>query len=488
MRRISSLGSACAIMLSLVVPACDSGAGADDADDDGDVRTDDGGEVLPPVCDFPEPALGTVPGTATLAAAPARCGQAPYTWLLDETLGDVVAVEPAVGFRASSLRSAAASEGITLERDPVYDAAVRTIAYVTQDRGRLVEATALVGYPFEPADGRTSFDVLLLLHGTSGFTDGCGISDSSEYHILGALFASMGYVVVAPDYIGLKQLGDPTGFPHPYLVGQATAIASLDAVRAVGKLESAQRGNICVTPRIVVFGGSQGGHAALWVDRLAPYYAGELELRGTIATVPPSDMLGHCVAALQSVIDATGNTIAFLGVAADWYGLGERLDEVFVPPLDVDVPAALAASCDPEDAIGTYDTLEEVFQPLLLDAAAAGTLATTAPWGCLFAENGLTTTSIPRIAPTRAGYGILFVLAEADTLVNPAIERTAFGTLCAQGMRMEMLECAGAGHVDGTFWSIPEIIDFADARMAGTPFESSTTCVPQEPVRCRGTP
>jgi hypothetical protein len=53
---------------------------------------------------------------------------------------------------------------------------------------------------------------------------------------------------------------------------------------------------------------------------------------------------------------------------------------------------------------------------------------------------------------------------------------------------MEMLECAGAGHVDGTFWSIPEILDFAAARMAETPFESSTTCFPQAPVRCRGTP
>ena len=46
----------------------------------------------------------------------------------------------------------------------------------------------------------------------------------------GAL-AARGYVVVAPDSIGLRAFGGTTGSP-PYLVGQPTAIASLDAVRA----------------------------------------------------------------------------------------------------------------------------------------------------------------------------------------------------------------------------------------------------------------
>ena len=393
-----------------------------------------------------------------------------------------------MNFRAGSLRDAAAAEGIELPRDPIYDTAVRTISYRTQDRWALVEATAMVAYPFEPADGRTDFDILLLLHGTSGFTDGCGISDLDEYHILGALFASLGFAVVAPDFIGLKSLGDPTGFPHPYLVGQATALASLDAVRALAKLTPGRRGETCARPRVVAFGGSQGGHAALWVDRLAPYYAGELELRGTIATVPPSDILGQIVPALTSVIDATANTIAMLALAGPWYGLADRLDEIFVPPLDGDIPAALAGSCDPEDAVGTYDTLEEVFQPALLAAAAAGTLADFGEWGCLLTENGLTTTTIDRLPPTSESYGILFVLSQLDELVNPAVERAAFATLCARGLRMEYLECAGADHVDGTYWAIPEIVDFAEARMAGEPFDASTVCEVQPAARCRGTP
>lgn len=476
------------IPLFLALLACGCGAGDDAATDTPAETPDDAGDAPPPSCSFPDPRLGTSPQARALAAAPARCGQPEFAWLDDPSLGDVVSVEPAIGFRAASLADAAQREGFQTPREIVYDAAVRTVTYVTQDRGRLVEATALVAYPFEPADGRTSFGALLLLHGTSGFTDGCGVSGSDEYHILGALFASLGYIVVAPDYLGLKSGGAPTGFPHPYLVGQATALASLDAVRALGRLAPDQRGHLCVEPRFVAFGGSQGGHAALWVDRLAPYYAAELELLGVVATVPPSDLLGHGERSLSSVVDATANSIAFLSVAAPWYGCGDRLDEVFVPPLDADIPAALAGSCDPEDDLPDYDELGDVFTTSLLEAAAAGTFRDLDPWGCLFAENGLTTTSVERIPPTDPSYGVLFVVAERDRLVDPSIERAAFATLCAQGMRMEYLECAGAGHVDGTFWALPEIVDFADARFAGEPFEGPAVCELRAAERCRGTP
>ena len=58
------------------------------------------------------------------------------------------------------------------------------------------------------------------------------------------------------------------------------------------------------------------GHAALWVDRLQPYYAPELELVGVVAAVPPADILGQMERALQSVVDATGNAAAFFGTTA----------------------------------------------------------------------------------------------------------------------------------------------------------------------------
>src|SRR5690606_13635294 len=119
-------------------------------------------------------------------------------------------------------------------------------------------------------------ELVLYLHGSTGFNDSCTASATAETRLLSSLLASYGYVVVAPDYLGLKNGGEPTGFLNPALVGQPTAIASLDALRAALRLAPEERGELCASPRFVTVGGSQGGHAALWVDRLAPYYAREL--------------------------------------------------------------------------------------------------------------------------------------------------------------------------------------------------------------------
>ncbi len=105
----------------------------------------------------------------------------------------------------------------------------------------------------------------------------------------------------------------------------------------------------------------------------------------------------------------------------------------------------------------------------------------------MLVENGLTTTSVKRVAPAAPGYGVLYVLGESDTLVDPATERGGFDQLCAQGMSMTFLECAGASHTDATLWALPEIVDFVDDRFAGKAVDAASTCTRAAPVRCRGT-
>src|SRR3546814_18538890 len=82
-----------------------------------------------------------------------------------------------------------------------------------------------------------------------------------------------GYVVVAPDYIGLAS---PT--MHPFLVGPDTANAVLDAVRAAREIPGAAAGS-----NFAVWEESQGGHAALWTAKAARSYAPDLALVATAA-------------------------------------------------------------------------------------------------------------------------------------------------------------------------------------------------------------
>jgi acetyl esterase/lipase len=433
---------------------------------------------------FPEPSVAGTPQTDALADAPERCGMPPYQWLRGESLGQVIEAVPRDVHPASVLQVLVDAAGVPVP--PMnYDVESYVVTYQTQDRGALVDATALVAWPTSAPAG-TVLPTLLFLHGTSGFTDGCGPSGDDEAATLAAALASIGYVVVAPDYLGLKGAGPATGFPHPYLVGEATAIASLDAVRSLGGLSAQGLGGTPPSPRVAVFGGSQGGHAALWVERLAPYYARELEIVGVAATVPPSDMVGQGTLALQSVRSSTGNMMAFYGVSAAWYGLSDRLDELFVPPLHVAVPAALTASCDPSDAITQYTELEQVFQPGVLAAAAADTLDDVEPWGCLLRENGLVTSSVARISADAPSHGVLFVTGEGDSLVDTPTERAAFVALCAAGLPSTYLECAGASHTQTSLWALPTILEFLAARVSGEPFVASCEVTPA--VACPGQP
>ena len=461
----------------------DTGA-ADAADADAPTDTD---ATAPLECSFPAPIVAGTAETDLLATSAGRCGQDDHSWIDDPSLGDVLAHTNKLSLTAETINLLIAGEGVVPPKPFEHDIVIDQILYTTQDRGALIEATAAIAYPADMDLGEPH-DVLLLLHGTAGFNDGCAPSNDLTGQALAALFATWGFVAVAPDYIGMKGMGDPTGFPHPYLVGQATAIASLDAVRALAKLAPEQRGGACMTDRVLIFGGSQGGHAALWVDRLAPYYARELTLIGTVATVPPSDVLAHAERALTKLVSASANTLAILSTEASWYGADGDLSLALVAPYDTAVPEALAGSCSPGDTVEGFKALGDVFQPLLLDAAAAGTLADVSPWGCFFAENGLPTTSIPRIGPSDPSYGILVLLGSADTLVDPQIERDAIPKLCAQDMPVELIECAGAGHTATSLWGLPEALDFMDARAAGTPMNPEQTCTLSGPITCSGTP
>lgn len=443
-------------------------------------------EPEPDPCEVGRPVLAESAASEALALHPERCGMPAYQWLHSPELGVVLETRDVVDYEASVLELSALVAGVELTNPPRYDVRLEQIRYQTQDRGQLIDATGVVAYPTNANPGRP-FDILLVLHGTSGFTDGCGPSVDDDSRSLAALFASLGMVVVAPDYIGLKAFGEPTGFLHPYLVGEATAIAALDIARAGVHVVRAFDASYCARPRLAFFGGSQGGHAALWVDRLAPYYAQEFTLLGGVATVPPADLMAEAERALNDTVPASGNTAVMLAASADWYGYGDRLNEIFVADLNPTVAEAMQSNCDPSDAVDGMQ-ISDLFTPEVMTAASNSALASYGPWGCMIGANSLLHTDIARITPSPASYGILYVLGENDDLVHTPIERESFVTLCDRGMPLQYLECAGASHTRATAWSYPEIIDFVTARMADEPMDVADSCVVTEPQTCRATP
>jgi pimeloyl-ACP methyl ester carboxylesterase len=89
-----------------------------------------------------------------------------------------------------------------------------------------------------------------------------------------------GWVIVATDYSFAEKDG-----PHPYLIGEGEARAALDSVRAARQMPELK-----LDKRTVVWGHSQGGHAALWTGIVGPRYAPEVEILGVAAIAPAADV------------------------------------------------------------------------------------------------------------------------------------------------------------------------------------------------------
>ena len=208
----------------------------------------------------------------------APCGMSDYQWMPPEDMGQLVEYSEKLLYHLPPefLVQMVHEAGYPLELPFIYGTRVYEVRYTTQDRGQLVEATAMVGIP-ELTESDTEFGefpTALFLHGTTGFADKCAPSTGLEGAAAALLPAAMGFIGVAPDYIGMCGFGTPCPQQfHPYLIGEATAIASLDAVRAAHRLMADNLDSLGAVPdsRLVPWGGSQGGHAALFVDRLAPH-------------------------------------------------------------------------------------------------------------------------------------------------------------------------------------------------------------------------
>jgi pimeloyl-ACP methyl ester carboxylesterase len=165
-------------------------------------------------------------------------------------------------------------------RDIILPAGVRgwRILYATTvDDSTPATAVATVFAPTDPPSGPRP--VIAWEHGTTGLLQKCMpslIPWPSKGIPWRDRIVMAGWVVVATDYSFAEK-----GGPHPYLIGEGEARATLDSVRAARQMRELTLGK-----RMVVWGHSQGGHAALWTGIIAPRYAPDLEIRGVVAIAP----------------------------------------------------------------------------------------------------------------------------------------------------------------------------------------------------------
>ncbi len=400
-----------------------------------------------------------------------RCGQNNYQWSTDPSLGKAIKKGRRIVATLDTLRRT--GTGRLLGPSLKHDVTAEQIEYQTQDRGQLVTASAVIAYP-QLSEAEDALGIVIWNHGTSGFTSSCAPSLENAGYSFPAVLASMGYVAVAPDYIGLNALTSTAG-KHAYLVGEQAAISALDAARAAA-LEVGQV--ICVPPDLAIIGASQGGHAALFADLLQPYYAPEFRMRGTVAIVPPSDLENQFIRALEQRVPATSNALSTFYTASSWYDRDPA--ETFLPDALTNVEDAFANSCQPSSQlrIGDANTL---FRADFLQ----GFTESSHPMRCILQDNSLAQTSwVQDLSKRDSSYGILSIYGEADSTVDITIERASWQEMCKKNYRLNFVSCQGAGHGQVSSTNLLRITDFIGRRFDGETFEPASSCVPPVAIDC----
>jgi len=343
-----------------------------------------------------------------------------------------------------------------------------------------------MAYPTLPPTRSQKAPYVLWTHGTSGFSDACAPTKNTAGAALPvALMASQGYIGVAPDYIGMNGFGAASTTKHAYLVGEPTAIGSLDALRAAGKLLAEVGAQVQPERRVVLWGGSQGGHAALVSALYAPYYAPEFEVAATVAVVPPASIKRQTVAAMTTLSAATVAISAATIAQSRWYGvesqLGDVLTDLAPNHLLTALPSLMDTQCSVSDETFTINSVSDVFTAGALDAIGIkGDWVGYEQWKCMAEANSLPDSPVkPKLHPPT-----LFVVSELDQLVNPKMQRGTFDLLCGAGYQAEYLECQGAGHTEGALWSLPEQFAWVRDRLAGKPL--TKVCQRGAPTCCSG--
>lgn len=278
----------------------------------------------------------------------------------------------------------------------------------TRAGGELATATAIVLVGQSAIQGPRA--VLAWAHGTTGVVPGCAPSLLARpFDCVPALdqLVSKGWVVVGTDYVGLGTAG-----PHPYLIGDGEARAVLDAIRAV-----AQHPELEVDARTIVWGHSQGGHAALWTTQLATSYAPDVRIVGAAVFAPATDLVGL----IDSIAERPIGRImsAFVATAYSAHHDDVVFDEWIRPRARV-VVRDIAGRClaAPEALFSALEALA------LLDGSVFTQDPTRGTLGAHLAEN------TPRPPP---GLPLFVAQGEDDDLVLPSVQDAYVATLSGLG-------------------------------------------------------
>lgn len=349
-----------------------------------------------------------------------------------------------------------AEPGTLLRSEPIETTEIpgsaQLVMYASESlQGEPIVVTGVVAVPDTPAP-EGGYPVVAWAHGTTGIADECAPSLEGTDAIPGVVeLLEAGYVVTATDYEGLGTPGR-----HPYIAGDSEARGVLDSVRAAGQLDGVE-----LSGQYVVWGHSQGGHAAMFSLDIADDYAPDLDLVGVVAGAPPSQF-----DLLYSVLQTSPFRYYLLMASA---GLNAAYGDEAAPLDAVIVPEGLAAVDVVDEGCDLGALTADLDFPSLLGPDPA----TLPDWGPILEENDPGNFTEP-------GAPLLIIHGGDDEQIPVAASALMFDQLCAIGQDETRWVYPGQSHAGVVAPSFPDMLGWIDRRFAGeaTPDATAPTGVP----------
>jgi pimeloyl-ACP methyl ester carboxylesterase len=289
----------------------------------------------------------------------------------------------------------------------------------TVDDSTLATAVASVFAPIEPS--RVPRPVIAWDHGTTGLLQKCmpSVFSFPTFEIPWCdRIAKAGWVVVATDYSFAEK-----GGPHPYLIGEGEARATLDAVRA-----ARQMSELTLDKRMVAWGYSQGGHAALWTGIIGRCYAPELEILGVAAIAPATNIEKN----LEMSIEVEKMFGPYIALAYSRFYPDVKFEQALRPEALV-AARQIVNLCDsvPPEEEQRIEQLASSFEGAALATSSNKALRARLEQN---APNGLIR------SPVVIAQGL------ADTVVPPALTDDYIAQRCSDGQQLEYWTFANRDH------------------------------------------
>ncbi|PKP81085.1 MAG: hypothetical protein CVT79_12465 [Alphaproteobacteria bacterium HGW-Alphaproteobacteria-18] len=328
-------------------------------------------------------------------------------------------------------------------------ASARRILYTTTLNGGVpATATAIVIWKNSEEDSSPR-RVITWAHGTSGTAPGCGASMRGDpYAHIPALpeLLEEGWVLIASDYAGLTTNG-----PHPYLIGEGEARSVLDSVRAAHDLTE-----LTLSLETVIWGHSQGGHAALWSGIKARSYAPELQIKGIAAIAPITDL-----PAILAGIEATPTGRIYSSYVARAYA--DTYPDLYFTGIVRPEARWQAEEISKRCFSGARPSVAALLSDRFIDSSIFRGGETGIAFRKRLAEN---------IPNRKFGAPVLILQGKRDELVSAKVQASYARDRCAAGETIDYQQFDRLDHMSiiaPDAPTAPVLISWTRARFAGTP-------------------